>query len=129
MRVKYSFCNEEVEIEVSEEWGILLMDLDRQEHNNNQKELRRHCSLEALNLDDAYLPSEVNLEADYLKNEEYEALHSAIRKLSLRQQWLIEQVFFEGRKYTDIAAQEGKIESAIRNTTDRALKNLKKFLE
>lgn len=54
MKIKYEFANETVEIEVDEEWGNLLIDLNRQEYNNDHAETRRHCSLNALNLDDTY---------------------------------------------------------------------------
>ncbi|HWQ88665.1 MAG TPA: hypothetical protein VN374_01675 [Desulfitobacteriaceae bacterium] len=37
MKIKYEFANEIIEIEVAEEWGNLLIDLDRQEYNINQK--------------------------------------------------------------------------------------------
>ena len=53
MKIKYQFATETVEIEVTENWGNVIVDLDRQEYNNNHTETRRHCSLEALNLDDS----------------------------------------------------------------------------
>ena len=56
MKIKYEFANETVEVEVSEEWGSIVVDLDRQEYNANHRETRRHCSLEAYNLDDALIP-------------------------------------------------------------------------
>ena len=67
MKIKYQFVNESVEIEVDEEWANVVIELDRLEHNSNQTETRRHCSLEALNLDDAYLPSDVDVEKKYWK--------------------------------------------------------------
>ena len=129
MKIKYVFCNEEVEIEVSEEWGAIILDMDREEYNNNHAETRRHCSLDALDRDDNNIPSGEDLEADYLEKEEREELHAAIKQLSPRQQGLIKQVYFEGRKYTDIAVEEGKKESAIRNATNRATKKIKKIVE
>ena len=42
MKIKYAFADETVEIEVSEEWGNILIDLDRQEYNNDHAETRRH---------------------------------------------------------------------------------------
>lgn len=51
MKIKYEFANETVEIEVDELWGNVLVDLDRQDYNIDHKETRRHCSLEALDLD------------------------------------------------------------------------------
>ncbi len=128
MKIKYEFATETVEIEVTDDWGSILVDLDRQEYNNDHKETRRHCSLDAFNLDDALFPSDVDVLRDILKAEDAERLHSAIAKLEPRQQKLIRQVFFEGRGYTDIARSEGLDESAVRHATPRALKKLKRFL-
>ncbi len=128
MKIRYVFCNEEVEIEVSEEWGAIILDMDREERNNNQTESRRHCSLDALDQDGNNIPSAEDLEADYLEREEFEGLHAAIKQLSPRQQGLIRQVYFEGRKYSDIAAQEGKDESSIRHATERAINKIKKLM-
>lgn len=33
MKIKYAFADETVEIEVSEEWGNILIDLDRQKRS------------------------------------------------------------------------------------------------
>ena len=126
MKIKYVFCNEEVEIEVSEEWGDIILDMDREERNNNQAESRRHCSLDALDRDDNSIPSAQDLEADYLEKEELEQLRDAIKQLSPRQQRLIRQVYFERKKYTDIAAEEGVHRSAIQYATERAIKKMRK---
>lgn len=128
MKIEYKFVTGAVEVEVSNEWGTLLVDMDRQEYNNDHKETRRHCSLDAFNLDDALFPSDVDVLRDILKAEDAERLHRAIAKLEPRQQKLIRQVFFEGRGYTDIARSEGLDESAVRHATTRALKKLKKLL-
>lgn len=127
MKIKYEFVTEAVEIEVTDDWGSILVDLDRQEYNINHKETRRHCSLDAFNLDNALFPSDVDVVQDILKAEDDERLYSAITKLEPRQQKLIQQVFFEERGYADIARSEGLDESAIRHATTRALKKLKNF--
>ena len=128
MKIKYEFANETVEIEVSEDWGNILIDLDREEYNVNHKETRRHCSLDAFNLDDALFPSDDNVEAEVTTKDEYRRLHKAIAQLSPRQQYLIQQVFNEGRKYTDIAREEGVDRTAISHAADRAIKKKKKIL-
>ena len=128
MKIEYKFVTGAVEVEVSNEWGTLLVDMDHQEYNNDHKETRRHCSLDAFNLDDALFPSDVDVLRDILKAEDAERLHRAIAKLEPRQQKLIRQVFFEGRGYTDIARSEGLDESAVRHATTRSVKKLKKFL-
>ena len=128
MKIRYEFATETVEVEVSEKDANIIVDLDRQEYNINHKETRRHCSLDAFNLDDALFPSDDNVEAEVTTKDEYRRLHKAIAQLSPRQQYLIQQVFNEGRKYTDIAREEGVDRTAISHATDRAIKNLKKIL-
>lgn len=129
MKIKYQFATETVEIKVTDDWGNILVDFDRQEYNIDHKETRRHCSLDAYNLDNALFPSDVDVVQDILKAEDDERLYSAITKLEPHQQKLIQQVFFEECGYTDIARSEGLDESAIRHATTRALKKLKIFLE
>ena len=46
MKIKYQFATEVTEIEVEEQWATILVDLDREEYNNDHKETRRHYSLE-----------------------------------------------------------------------------------
>lgn len=128
MKIKYEFADETVEIEVTDEWGSILIDLDRQDYNTEHRETRRHCSLDALNLDDALLPSDEDVLGDLVATEERERLYAAIGKLEPRQQKLIRQVYFEGRSFTSIALEEGVDRTAISKATQRAIKKLKKFL-
>ena len=128
MKIKYEFATETVEVEVSEKDANIIVDLDRQEYNINHKETRRHCSLDAFNLDDTLFPSDDDVETEVATKDEYRRLYAAIAQLSPRQQYLIQQVFIEVRKYTDIAREEGVDRTAISHATDRAIKNLKKIL-
>ena len=44
---RYHFSNgETISVEIPDDWGEILIDLDRQEYNNDHKETRRHFSLE-----------------------------------------------------------------------------------
>lgn len=103
MKIKYEFATETLEIEVTDDWGTILANLDQQEYNIDHKECRRHCSLDTFNLDDALFPSDEDVLRDIPKSVDDERPYSAITKLEMRQQKLIRQVFFEGRGYTDIA--------------------------
>lgn len=40
MKIKYEFVTGTTEVEVSEEWGSVFIDLDREEYNNNHRETR-----------------------------------------------------------------------------------------
>ena len=81
MKIEYKFVTGTVEVEVPDEWETVLVDLDRQEYNNDHKETRRHCSLEAYNLDDGLLPSDEDVVRDILAAEERQHLYEAIRRL------------------------------------------------
>ena len=128
MKIEYKFTDETVEIEVADEWGELIIDLDRQEYNNEHAETRRHCSLEDYNRDGQLIPSNIDLEGDVISASEYERLYRAFRALNPRQKSLIQKVFFDGMSYAEIARAEGVDESAIRHATTRALKKIKKIL-
>lgn len=130
MKVKYEFANETIEIEVTEEWGSVLIELDRQEYNNNHKEKRRHYSLDACTYEgDDFAVVDENLEAIMNEDGMAEKLSAAIDSLLPRQQKLIKQVFFEGKKYTEIARTEGLDPSSVRQATIRAIKKIKNILK
>ena len=128
MKIKYEFADETIEIEVDENWGAVLIELDRQEYNNDHAETRRHCSLEEYNLDGNYVANGGDVEDAFLISEDNKKLYAAIKKLEPRQQYLIEQVYFLGRKQVDLAAEEGVSHVAITYALQRAVKKLKKFL-
>lgn len=129
MKIKYEFADETIEIEVSEDWGAVLIELDRQEYNNDHAETRRHCSLDQLTADgNDWIAGGCDVEGTLLGSEDQKQLASAIAMLEPRQQKLIREVFFEGRKSTEIAAEEGVSKSAISHALDRAIKKLKNFL-
>ena len=49
MKITYEFVTGEIsEVEVDERLGGMLLDLDRQQENNDQKETRRHVSLDSM---------------------------------------------------------------------------------
>lgn len=129
MLIKYAFLDgTTTEVEVSEKIGTVVLDLDRQEYNANHRETRRHCSLETFDLDGNLLPSKDDVEMDFIKSEENGRLYAAISQLNPRQQKLINSLYFEGRKVTDLAKEEGVHWTAITHAVERALKKLKKIL-
>lgn len=128
MKIKYEFATETVEIEVTDDWGSLLVDLDRQEYNNDHKETRRHCSLEAYNLDDGLLPSDEDVLRDIIKAEEAGRLREALSCLDADQRELVEALYFEGVKAADFAEQKGVSPSAITQRKATTLKKLRRFL-
>ena len=127
MKIKYEFATETVEVEVSAKDANIIVDLDRQEYNNDHAETRRHCSLEAFNLDDALFPSDVDVEREVLEGIDNKALYAAITQLQPQQQELVKRVYFRGEKLADIAREEGVSKTAITNRMKKitaALKNI-----
>lgn len=128
MKIKYKTANETVGIEVDEEWGSVLIDLDRQEYNNDHKETRRHTSLDAFNLDGNLFSSGGDIADEYQVRERNEKLYHAIQTLSPDQQVLVHNVFFEERSLVSIAEDEGVSHVAIHNRLKKIYAHLKKVL-
>ena len=128
MKIKYEFANETIEIEVDETWGAVLIDPDRQEYNNEQKETRRHCSLDALDVDGNNIPCDCDVLRDILNCEDRAALHKAITALEPTQQEVIYALYFEGISVSEFAKMRGVSQPAITKRKLKALKNLKNIL-
>jgi RNA polymerase sigma factor (sigma-70 family) len=128
MKYTYITATGTTEIEISEEFYDLLVDMDRQDYNTNQRETRRHCSLEAYNLDDALLPSDADIEGDLISAEQSDKLGAAIATLTPEQQELIWLVFAEDKKIVEIARADRVSEAAVRNRLRKIYARLKKVL-
>lgn len=128
MKIKYKFANESIEIEVSEDWGNILIDLDRLEYNVNQKETRRHALLSSMDYEGEVFADDTDIEADTINTEEFTQLGAAIKKLKPIQQSMVQAIFFKGISVSDYAAQEGVDHSAISHRLKTVYKKLKTFL-
>ena len=130
MKITYEFVTGEVsEVEVDERLGGMLLDLDRQQENNDQKETRRHFSLNGMDYEGELFVSAEDTERTVEHREDMARLYSAMEALSPSQRELVEKVYFEERKITDIAAEEGVDKSAISHRLERIHKKLKKVLD
>ena len=115
MKITYRFVTGEVTvIDVPDEIGAVIVDLDRQEYNNNHKETRRHYSLEGKVYEGMdYAVEDPGLEALFAGPTDEERLHVAIRQLSPDQQEMVRAIFFENVSVNDYAARMGVTQSAI----------------
>lgn len=130
MKITYEFVTGEVsEVEVDGHLGGMLLDLDRQQYNNDQKETRRHVSLDGMDYEGEMFVSAEDTEREAERREDMARLFSAMEALSPAQRELVEKVYFEERKITDIADAEGVDKSAISHRLERIHKNLKKILD
>ena len=129
MKITYEFVTGEVsEVEVDERLGGMQLDLKRQQDNNDQKETRRHFSLNGMDYEGELFASAEDTEGEVVRREDMARLYSAMEALSPSQRELVQKVYFEERKITDIAREEGVTEAAIRNRLKKIYPRLKKFL-
>lgn len=122
MKIKYQYVNEIIEIEVEENWANIILELDRQEYNNNHKEKRRHYSLDACVYEGDDFAVEDNNLAALFPSDEVEKVRKAFTKLLPRQKELLIRVYIYGERYVDIARREGLDPSSVRQATVRAVK-------
>jgi len=118
-----------IELEVSDEVGTFYLESIDAENKNDRRNSRpdRHSQLSTFSYEDArYFSDGTDLLADLIESE---AVGNAMACLSERQQYLIRKCFMEGWSYTDLAALEGKDESAVRHAVDRAKKKLREVLK
>lgn len=130
MKITYKFVTGEVaEVEVSEEIGAVIVDLDRLEYNNDHKETRRHYSLEGKVYEGMdYAVEDPGLEALFAGPTDEERLHAAIRQLSPDQKEMVRAIYFENMSVNDYAARMGVTQSAISHRLRTVKKKLKKLL-
>ena len=127
MKIIYEFVTGEVsEVEVDERLGGMLLDLDRQQYNNDQKETRRHVSLDGMDYEGELFISAEDTERAVEHREDMARLYSAMEVLSPSQRELVKKVYFEERKITDIAREEGVSKQSVHERVERALKKIEK---
>ena len=129
MKIQYKFATETVTIEVDERWGELLVDLNRQEYNNDHKETRRHSSMDALAEQVVQFAAEQDaLAALFQESSRTDMLREAIKTLKPAQQRLVQAVYYDGISVKDYTAREGVDPSAITHRLCTVKNKLKKLL-
>lgn len=129
MKVRYEFVTGEVsEIEVEENLGELLVDLDRQQYNNDHKETRRHTSLDGMGYEGEFFVSDADTAGEVEWREDIARLFAAMERLNPAQRELLLKVYFKEQSCASIAEAEGVDKSAISHRLERIYKKLKKYL-
>ena len=129
MKIQYKFATETISIDVPDDWGEILIDLDRQEYNNDHKETRRHYSLEGKVYEGMdYAVEDPGLEALFAGPTDEERLCDAIQKLDPDQQTMIRAIYFDGVSVNDYAARMGVTQSAVSHRLQTVKKKMKKLL-
>ena len=117
---QYEMCNEHLNA-----WIDVLAELDRIEYNNNHKETRRHCSLEAYNQDDTLIPADND---GFREFHEQEIWNEMSVELTDREKVIGDLYFRQGYKQQEIAKIFKVKRLRITQIITRIRKKLKKFL-
>lgn len=129
MEIKYEFVTGEVlAIEVEDELGEVILELDRQERNNDRRESRRHMSLDGMDFEGETFRAEADTLREAMGRVDTERLMEALDMLSLSQRELLLKVYFKGMRVAEIARAEGVSEAAVRNRLQKIYTKLKKIL-
>lgn len=120
---------EVTEVEVDDELGKYIAEMDEADFNLNRKETRRHTYMSVLEEKGRYIPADSDPLDDVLKEERIEELMAAIEKLQPQQKELLIRVYWNKELQKDIAAEEGVSERAISGRMKRIINSLKKILK
>ena len=124
--IKYEFDNGETKvIPVTTELSEASKEINRQIYNNNQKNTRRHNSIDVLTEHDL----EPSYEPDLLRMAEIEKLKQAMEQLSPQQHDLVYRVYFHEEKQNKIAQQLGITPQSVNDQLKVIYKSLKQLIQ
>jgi RNA polymerase sigma-70 factor (ECF subfamily) len=128
-KIKYEINGKFIDIEVTDEFAAQYEQIEAEEKRIDRKETRRHQSLNAL-VDGGFqvVDPDSDIEEQLVNQNDIDLLHRALTILTDEQKWLVEQVFYCGRKQSDIAAELGICKQALNNRIARIIKKIKKFM-
>ena len=128
-KIKYEINGKFIDIEVTDEFAAQYEQIEAEEKRIDRKETRRHQSLNAL-VDGGFqvVDPDSDIEEQLVNQNDIDLLHRALTILTDEQKWLVEQVFYCGRKQSDIAAKLGICKQALNNRIARIIKKIKKFM-
>lgn len=130
MVIKYKFLdNATSEVEVDDELGKHITEMDEAAAKIDRKETRRHIYMSELEEKGHYIPDDTDPLDDVLKEERIKELMAAIEKLQPQQKELLIRVYWNKELQKDIAEDMGISQQAISKRLRVILKFLKNFLE
>ena len=127
-RIKYEINGKVIDIEVTDEFAAQYEQIEANEKRVNRKETRRHQSLDAL-VESGFQIADPgsDIEANLIIQNNIDLLRRALAALTSDQKWLVEQVFYYGRKQSEIAAELGIDATSIRDRLRVIYKKTKNF--
>lgn len=129
VKVSYTLYNGKA-VDVTLAQAHALRVLNRYEYLNERRETRRHQSLDySQERGYQFVDIQVDIDRDYIKQEEREYLHNALKRLNKPRRELITKVFLQGRLQTDIAKKMRVTKAAVQNKLARIYKQIRKYLK
>ena len=127
-KIKYEINGKVIDIEVTDEFAAQYEQIEANEKRVNRKETRRHQSLDAL-VESGFQIADPgsDIEANLIIQNNIDLLRRALAALTSDQKWLVEQVFYYGRKQSEIAAELGIDATSIRDRLRVIYKKIKNF--
>ena len=131
MKIKYEFNKgKTVEIEVSDDWGEVLVELGKVERRNNHTETRRHYKLNTSNdSSECLIDPNAFVEEIIINKQTDEAIMDYARKhLSRKQLKIFEEMYVDGLTQKECADKLGLSKSAVSQVVRTIRKKMSKIL-
>ena len=130
-KINYYVNGTMVEIEVEDDFASKYNELDHESKKAAERH-RWHKRKHLLRLDVIDEDAEIledgseDIEEKVIKNEEYAALHKALKTLLPQQQDIIKKIYFEGKSKIEVARELGITDAAVRNRLRKIFEKIKK---
>jgi len=136
MRINYDFITgESLEIEVDDNIGEVIIEMEKMQSRRNRAETRRHNSLEFMQENrDGYRPMQfadnrADVEQIIIHSDEKEKLHRAIQKLDHKNSIIVKKYYFEDKTMEEIGKELGISAMAVSKRLKKIPDKIKKFLD
>lgn len=136
MRINYEFLTgERFEIEVDDNIGEVIIEMEKMQSRRNRAETRRHNSLEFMQeIRDGYSPMQfadnrADVEQIIIHSDEKERLHRAIQKLDRKDSIIVKKYYFEDKTMEEIGKELGISAMAVSKRLKKIPDKIKKLLD
>ena len=117
-------------IHLTEEDGKRMIEIARESYNEEQKESRRHVSLDALDPEERLFAMDIVDPLEKEAKKEMIALHTeAMEVLTPKQKEIITEVFWRGKKGSEIAGEKGVNPSVIYRQLESAYSKMREYIK
>lgn len=135
MKIKYEFVTgEKLEIEVEDNIGEIVVEMEVLQSRRNRAETRRHNSLESMQEQRPgrnprqFIDEKADIEQYIVDSEERERLYQAIGKLEEKDALIVRKYFFENMTMSEIGSELGVSAMAVSKRLKQIPGKLKKFM-